>query len=42
MEEFRRQRGERHPLARDKGFVTDGFRLFETDGERLINLANDV
>lgn len=42
MEEFRRQRCERHPLARDIAFVTDGFRLFEADGERLINLANDV
>lgn len=37
-----RSRGERHPLARDKNFVTDGFRLIEVDGDALINLANDV
>ena len=37
-----RAKGERHPLARDKSFVTDGFRLIEIEGDRLINLANDV
>lgn len=37
-----RSSGERHPLARDKRFVTDGFRPFEDDGEQLIGLTNDV
>lgn len=37
-----RSKGERHPLARDKSFVTDGFRLIEVEGDKLINLANDV
>jgi hypothetical protein len=42
MQEFRRLSGERHPLARDKQLVTDGFRMFERDGDKLINIANDV
>lgn len=37
-----RAKGERHPLARDKDFVTDGFRMIEVVGDQLINLANDV
>ncbi len=37
-----RAAGERHPLARDKNFVSDGFRLLEVDGDTLVNLANDV
>ena len=42
MHELRKRTGSRHPLAADKKFVTDGFRSFEQDGEKLINLANDV
>lgn len=37
-----RAKGELHPLARDKDYVTDGFRMIEVDGSKLINLANDV
>lgn len=37
-----RDAGERHPLARDKKFVTDGFRPFEDQGNVLVGLANDV
>jgi hypothetical protein len=42
MNEVRKTTGHRHPLARDLRTVTDGFRVFEKDGDRLINLANDV
>jgi uncharacterized protein (DUF433 family) len=42
LAEFRRRKREAHPLARDEAYVTDGFRLFEKDGDRLINLSNDV
>jgi len=42
MGECRKRTNVRHPLAGDKDFVTDGFRLFEMDDERLINLVNDV
>lgn len=37
-----RDAGERHPLARDKRFVTDGFRPFEDKGTVLVGLTNDV
>lgn len=42
LAELRRKTGDRHPLARDRAFVTEGFRLIERSDEgRLINLAND-
>lgn len=41
MVRLRAQTGERHPLAQDRAVVTDGFRIFQSDGDRLINLAND-
>ena len=37
-----RSKGDRHPLAHDKDFVTDGFRAFEIEDGRLIGLINDV
>jgi len=33
--------GVNHPFAMDKKFVSEGFRMFEREGERLVNLAND-
>lgn len=38
---LRRTTQDPHPLARGKAMVTDGFRLFERNGEKLINLANE-
>lgn len=31
----------KHPFAMDRKFVSEGFRMFERDGDRLVNLAND-
>jgi hypothetical protein len=42
MERLRRNSGERHPLARDGQYVTDGFRTIKVEDDKLINLANDV
>jgi uncharacterized protein (DUF433 family) len=42
MCEFRKVTGERHPLSKDQKFVTDGFRLFEIDDDRLVNVVNQV
>lgn len=33
--------GARHPFAMDRKLVSEGFRMFERDGDRLVNLAND-
>lgn len=31
----------KHPFAMDRKLVSEGFRMFERDGDRLVNLAND-
>lgn len=31
----------KHPFSMDRKFVSEGFRMFERDGDRLVNLAND-
>lgn len=42
LAELRQKTKERHPLARDCAFVTDGFRMIERSDEgRLINVVND-
>jgi len=33
--------GAAHPFALDRKIVSEGFRLFEQEGDRLVNLAND-
>jgi uncharacterized protein (DUF433 family) len=42
MRDFRASTGLRHPLAKDQKFVSDGFRLFEVENDRLINVVNQV
>lgn len=42
MRQFREVTGEAHPLAKDQKFVTDGFRLLEKDGEKYVNVVNQV
>jgi uncharacterized protein (DUF433 family) len=42
MRHFREVTGEAHPLSKDQKFVTDGFRLFEKDGEKYVNVVNQV
>ena len=42
LSDLRLKTANRHPLARDLSFVTDGFRMIERSDEgHLINLAND-
>lgn len=38
---LKRDTGSKHPFALDRKFVSEGFRMFERDGDRLVNIAND-
>ncbi len=41
MEVLRRRTGDRHPLARDRDIITNGWAVFELDEGKIINLLND-
>lgn len=42
MQAFRETTGEPHPLSKDQKFVTDGFRVFEKEDEKYVNVVNQV